>query len=122
MSTVTVLRVLLVEDESIVAMMVADLLEELGHVVAGAASTLEDAVVKAASLEFDVALLDLNLNGRQSKPVVAILQRRELPFVFTTGYGSAMTAELAEVPVLRKPFLIGDLQDVLQQAIKKEGR
>ena len=122
MSTVTVLRVLLVEDESIVAMMVADLLEELGHVVAGAASTLEDAVVKAASLEFDVALLDLNLNGRQSKLVVAILQRRELPFVFTTGYGSAMTAELAEVPVLRKPFLIGDLQDVLQQAIKKEGR
>jgi len=122
MSTVTVLRVLLVEDESIVAMMVADLLEELGHVVAGAASTLEDAVVKAASLEFDVALLDLNLNGRQSKLVVAILQRRELPFVFTTGYGSAMTAELAEVPVLRKPFLIGDLQDVLQQAIKREGR
>ena len=98
-------RVLVVEDETLVAMWVEDVLEEMGCVLAGSASRLDDALAKARVLSMDVALLDVNLAGEVSYPVAEVLRARRIPFVFATGYGSAgLPPGLQGVPVLSKPF------------------
>ena len=111
------LRVLLVEDEALVAMTIEDMLGELGATVVATAGRLEDALDKAGSLAFDVAILDINLHGRPSVPVAELLRQRGLPFIVATGYGDAMLPEpLRAVPVLAKPFQRGDLARVLAAA------
>jgi CheY-like chemotaxis protein len=99
------LRVLAVEDESLVAMMIEDFLEALGCAVAGTAARLEEALSMAAELDLDAAVLDVNLDGRPSYPVAETLRRRSVPFLFATGYGAAGVPEpLRDAPVLAKPF------------------
>lgn len=111
-------RVLVVEDESRIAMLIRDTLEDLGCEVVAVASRLQDALQKAASLEFDVALLDVNLNGEPSYPVANELAARGVPFVLATGYGSSkIPAELKQAPVLQKPFLRAELERVLLAAL-----
>lgn len=83
------LRVLLVEDEPIIAMTAEDMLSDLGVQVVEVAGTLADALRCAESDGFDVALLDVNLNGEDSTPVADRLRALGKPFLFTTGYGSA---------------------------------
>lgn len=112
------LRVLLVEDEAIIAMTAEDMLEELGCTIAATATTLEEAFACVAQREFDVALLDINLNGQQSLPVAAALKDKRAPFVFTTGYGAAGSGdEHADVPLVTKPYQIADLEDAIRQAL-----
>ena len=109
------LRVLVVEDEAMIAMMVEDFLEELGCVVAGSASRLEDALAKGHTMDVDVALLDVNLAGQVSYPVAEVLQARAVPFVFTTGYGqAALPAALQGAHVLPKPFTLIQLAEALR--------
>ena len=111
----TGLRVLVVEDEAVIAMLVEDSLVELGCEVVGSASRLGDALAKAQALEVDVALLDVNLAGRLSYPVAEMLQSRNVPFVFTTGYGqAALPAALQAAPVLSKPFTRKQLAEALR--------
>lgn len=111
-------RVLLVEDEAIIAMTAEDMLEELGCVLAGTASTLEDAFACVEERAFDVALLDINLNGQQSLPVAAVLTEKGTPFVFTTGYGAAGSgADYADVPLVTKPYQITDLGTAIGEAL-----
>ena len=111
-------RVLVIEDESLVTMILEDTLAEIGCEVAGLASRLRDAVQKAQSLSFDVAILDVNLNGEQTFPIAEILIDRGIPFVFATGYGSAsLPAPLQAVPVLQKPFEQRDLEIALCAAL-----
>jgi CheY-like chemotaxis protein len=110
-------RVLVVEDEMLVAMLVEDILEELGLEVAGICTHLDDALKRAASEEVDFVLLDVNLDGKRSFPVADILRARKIPFVFATGYGSkVLEADYADVPTLAKPFMFGDLKQALEKA------
>ncbi|HWE46731.1 MAG TPA: response regulator [Caulobacteraceae bacterium] len=99
------LRVLVVEDESLVAMLIDDVLGELNCVVAGVASNLKDGLDKAATLAFDIAILDVNLNGTAAYPIAELLTARGAPFVFSTGYGAVGVPEaFSAAPVLAKPF------------------
>jgi CheY-like chemotaxis protein len=111
-------RVLLVEDEAIIAMTAEDMLEELGCTVAATASNLQEAFACVEQHAFDVALLDINLNGQQSLPVAARLQEKGTPFVFTTGYGAAgSSAEYADVPLVTKPYQLADLEGGIRKAL-----
>ena len=98
-------RVLLVEDEAFIAMVVECYLEELGCDVVATASRLEDGLRKATDLQIDVALLDVNLAGKLSFPIAEMLSTRNIPFIFSTGYGfSALPHIFSGTPVLPKPF------------------
>ena len=98
-------RVLVVEDEALVAMLVEEYLDELGCQVVAVAPRLEDAQELARTLALDAAVLDVNLAGRLSYPVAEVLRARGVPFVFATGYGLAgLPDALRGVPVLSKPF------------------
>ena len=79
------LRVLLVEDEMLVALMVVDMLERLGHEVIGPATRLKQAIELAQREAFDLAILDVNLQGTESYPVTEVLVMRGIPFVFASG-------------------------------------
>ena len=81
--------VFLVEDEVMIRMMVADMLEELGHSVAAEAGEIGEAVKLAQSTEFDIAILDVNVNGKVITPVAELIASRNRPFIFATGYGSS---------------------------------
>jgi CheY-like chemotaxis protein len=82
-----------------------EFLRELGCETIGTAARLDDALHKAGTLALDAAVLDVNLAGKLSYPVAEALKDRGIPFVFTTGYGSAALPEaLQDTPVLKKPF------------------
>jgi DNA-binding response OmpR family regulator len=98
-------RILLVEDELLIAMMLEDVLRAEGCVILGPFSRVEPALKVARVEPLDAALLDVNLAGQRVDPIAKALVERKIPFVFTTGYGSAMLpAEHANRPTLAKPF------------------
>jgi CheY-like chemotaxis protein len=104
------LRILIVEDEMLVAMNIEDMLLDLGHEVAGIASRLAPALSLVEESAFDLALLDVNLAGEPSFPVAAALRERGIPFLFATGYGvRGLIDEFRTCPVLQKPFAEADL-------------
>ena len=108
-------RILVVEDELMIRMLLQDMLSDLGHTLAGEAGRIEEAVALAKQYEFDVAILDVNLNGQPILPVVEVLVARGLPFVFATGYGQRGVPEpYRQTPTLQKPFQL----DALAQAIE----
>ncbi|MFZ0608591.1 MAG: response regulator, partial [Xanthobacteraceae bacterium] len=80
-------RVLIVEDELMIRMLLEGMLTDLGHSVAAEAGTIEEALKLAKQAEFDVAVLDVNLNNRPITPVAEVLVERGVPFVFASGYG-----------------------------------
>lgn len=111
-------RVLVVEDEMLVAMNVEDILFELGAEVVGPAMRLETALEMARTEMFDVAMLDINLHGGRSYPVAEILQDRGVPFVFASGYGHPEDMQaFAEVTTLTKPYRNSDLESALAEAL-----
>src|SRR5450755_3793242 len=79
-------RVLVVEDEMIVAWLLQDMLADLGCVVVGPAASINEALVMIDAEAFDVAVLDVNLNGKMSYPIADVLASRGVPFLFSTGY------------------------------------
>lgn len=108
------LRIFVVEDEALVATWVEDILMDLGHEVAAVASRLPDGCEVARTGEFDLAILDVNLNGRPSYPIAEILSERGIPFAFATGYcGSGLDPAFKNVPTLAKPYTIDDVECVL---------
>jgi CheY-like chemotaxis protein len=111
------LRVLIVEDEALVGMALEDALEFLGIEVAGVAGTVDEALAKVESDDFDGAILDVQLHGKDILPVAESLERRGIPFVFATGYGKAGVPEkYRDAPVLQKPFMPAELKDILAKA------
>jgi len=112
----TGLRVLVVEDEMMVSMLIEDMLAELGCEVVGPASRLEEAMRLAHEANLDCAVLDVNLGGRPIFPLADLLRERGAPFAFATGYGDAGLREVDRgSPVLQKPFREGDLARVLRE-------
>ena len=108
------LRVLIVEDEMLVAMNLEDMVLELGHEVAGIASRLAPALALARDGAFDAAILDVNLSGEKSFPVADLLAQRGLPFLFATGYGiQGIEERYRSRTVLQKPFRLADLKAAL---------
>jgi CheY-like chemotaxis protein len=112
------LKILLVEDESLVAMLVEDALDALQCQVIGSASRMRNARELAGRDGFDLAILDINIGGEPVYPVAEVLARREIPFVFLTGYGAAGVAEpFRGRPILQKPFQLEELRKLLVQAL-----
>jgi CheY-like chemotaxis protein len=112
------LRVFVVEDEAMVSMLIEDTLADIGCSVAGTAARLDEAMIKAAALDFDLAILDVNLNGIRAYPLAEVLAKRGVPLVFATGYGAAgIPNELRHIPLLAKPFQQRDLERALAKAL-----
>jgi CheY-like chemotaxis protein len=110
-------RVLVVEDELMIRMLLQDMLDDLGHTLAGEAGRIDEALTLASQAEFDVAILDVNLNGEPISPVVEVLVRRGLPFVFATGYGQRGVPEpYRRTLTLQKPFQAEALAQAIEAA------
>jgi CheY-like chemotaxis protein len=100
-------------------MMVADMLEELGHTVAAEAGEISEAVKLAQSTEFDLAILDVNVNGKVITPVAELINARNRPFIFATGYGSSgLPEEYRDRPALQKPFQLETLAQLIDSTMK----
>jgi CheY-like chemotaxis protein len=116
-------RILVVEDELMIRMLLQDMLADLGHTLAGEAGRIDEAMALAKDGEFDVAILDVNLNGQPISPVVEILIARGLPFVFATGYGQRGVPEpYRQTPTLQKPFQVDALAQAIEAAAPTERR
>ena len=108
------LRVLVVEDEMMVSMLIEDMLSDMGCTVMGPASRLDEAMALAREVDIDCAVLDVNLGGQPIFPLADLLRERGRPFAFATGYGDAGLRDVDRgSPVLQKPFREGDLARVL---------
>jgi PAS domain S-box-containing protein len=97
-------RILLVEDEILVAMMMKDILSELGFAVIGPFSRLAEAMIAAVHEDIDAGIIDVNLGGEFVYPVADVLTARKIPFVFVTGYGvESIDGRFGHVPIVKKP-------------------
>lgn len=111
-------RVLLVEDEVMIAMMVEDMILELGMEVVGPAPNMKEALSLAKTTEFDVAILDVNVGGEVVFPVADLLRERGIPITFATGYGvSGLPSRYSDCASLPKPFTISSLAAALDVAL-----
>lgn len=112
------LRILVVEDEMTIALMIEDMLLELGHEVVDLAMRLPQAEDAARKANFDLAVLDVNLDGRKSFPVAEILAAHGIPYVFATGYGGGgLDIGYSSRPVLTKPFMVDDLKAAIDALV-----
>lgn len=115
-------RIFVVEDETLIAMLLEDMLDELGCEVAASATSLHDAIAHVSSGEpIDAAILDVELNDGKSWPVAAALIDRNVPFAFATGHGdlAELDPRFASTPILGKPFDLDSLRSVLTQLLAK---
>src|SRR5579883_689484 len=109
-------RVLVVEDEALIAMLMEDMLADLGCEVLTTVGQIDEALAVARSESFDFAFVDVNLNGVPSYPVAAALKERDIPFAFVTGYGAGGTDPAhGDVAVLQKPFRAQDLETIVRR-------
>lgn len=109
-------KILIVEDEALIAMLLEEMLADRNFQVAGVAATLEEGEQLAEELDIDAAILDVSLNGSYVFPVAEKLSERGIPFVFTTGYGEAgLPKQWSDRPVFTKPYDITELTEALAQ-------
>lgn len=107
-------KILIVEDDALLAMLLEDMLSELSYEVSGTAARLNEALTLADTLPFDAAILDVSLAGESSLPVAKRLQEQGKPFFFATGYGNLPDGVAAcGRGVLNKPFQLHQLQNAL---------
>jgi two-component SAPR family response regulator len=112
-------RVLIVEDEFLVATLIEDMLESAGCTILGPIPRVAEALDVVDHETCDVAVLDVNLGGDRIDPVADALDRRNVPFMFVTGYTeNALPGEFAERPRLCKPFKMGELLGTLCRLVK----
>lgn len=113
-SAMAIPRVLVVEDEYLIRMLLEDMLVDVGYTIAAAVGSIAEARQHAISDTFDVAILDVNLDGEDVFPVAEILAKRGLPFVFVTGYGEgSLPDSYRGRPALQKPFHAEQLKATL---------
>jgi len=113
--------ILLVEDEVLIRMMLVEMLEELGHKIVAEAGHIDEARSLAEIEKYDLAILDINLQGCNVQPVAEAVAARGLPFFFLSGYGSdGVPDQFKGTPTLRKPCAIDALKRVIDTTIKRE--
>ncbi len=102
-----------------IRMMVSDMLDELGYAIAAEAGDIDEAVRLVQCTEFDIAILDVNVNGKVISPVAEAVKLRGLPFIFATGYGSqGLPEKFRDQPALQKPFQMETLARAIEDALK----
>ena len=107
-------RILLIEDEVVIAMTAEDMLEEIGCEVVAQAANFDDAMQCALEGDFDLALVDINLNGVMSLPVAKVLREAGKPFIFTTGYGNVgLESDFSDATVVTKPYTMRTLSQAI---------
>lgn len=113
------LRILVVEDEAAISLLLEDMLIDFGCEVVGPAARLAAALDLAQRETFDLAILDVNVAGEAIYPVAEALDERKVPFVFSTGYGSAgIKDSYRDRPVVQKPFAQHELRQRLLHALR----
>jgi CheY-like chemotaxis protein len=111
-------KVLVVEDEMMIAMLIEDMLDEIGCKLVGPATNVPRALELIGKENVEIAVLDLNLDGQDTYAVADALQQMHIPFIFATGYGSTgLRKEYGNRPVLQKPFQAKDLEIALAQGL-----
>ena len=116
------LRVLIVEDETLVALLLEDMLADIGCTVIGSASTVNGALETLRQTAPGAVVLDINLGGEKSYPVAEALAQSGVPFVFATGYGDDRLKDpWQQRPVIQKPFGQDQLKQALATAVKAAG-
>jgi DNA-binding response OmpR family regulator len=112
-------RVLVVEDEYLVAILIEEILESAGCIVRGPIPRVPAALDAVDHEDYDAAVLDINLAGERITPVADALSHRKVPFLFVTGYGTnALPSEYAQRPYICKPFRLADLLGALSKLLK----
>jgi two-component SAPR family response regulator len=108
-------RILVVEDEMLIALMIEDAVQESGGEIVGPVATLEKALKLAEEGEFDAAILDVTIRGGKVYPVAEALLARGIPFVFASGYGDwAFPEGLRDKPRMIKPFTAAALEEQIR--------
>ena len=110
-------RVLIVEDEMLIAMMLKDQVTRLGYRVIGPASRVERAVRLIENEEIEAALLDVNVAGEKVDPVAQELRHRGIPFAFVSGYASWIAKDFADRPCVAKPIQVHQLARALRHVL-----
>lgn len=112
-------RILIVEDEPLLAIHLEDLLTDLGHRVIAIATRIDRALVLPRESEIDIAILDVNVAGSQSFGTADVLRERGIPFVFATGYGAEGLVEgYRQEPILQKPYEPDELERAIALAFR----
>lgn len=115
------LRILIAEDDDIQALALEDELREAGHEVVAITNTLSDTILFLAANPVDVVVLDLELRGQMTFPVLDVAQRRGIPQIVTTGHDPSALKELPGVRVIEKPFSASDLLEIIATLTRLSG-
>jgi DNA-binding response OmpR family regulator len=111
-------RVLIVEDEPLVAELLEDMLRDAGYEIAACVGALDKALTALETVSCDFAILDINLRGKSTEPVAALLRARSVPFLFVSGYGNTqLSQEFLDAPLLAKPFRDEQLISAIRAAL-----
>lgn len=111
-------RILIVEDQVLVSMIIEDMIVDSGSEVVGPAAKLDHALTLALQADIDVGILDINVGGLVVFPVADVLRYRGIPFIFSTGYDAgALPMRFQGCPTLFKPFSYKNLIDMLQKVL-----
>ena len=109
--------ILIVEDEPLIAMMLEDFLDSLGHRVRGTCDTVRGALAEVEKGGFDLAILDVNLKGENVWPVASALRERKVPCVIATGgHVDPPPAEFNDAPVIEKPYTVDRVTPAIEAA------
>ena len=110
--------ILIVEDEPLIAMMLEDFLDSLGHKVQGTCDTVQCALAEEEKGGFDLAILDVTLKGENVWPVAAALRERKVPFVIATGgHVDPPPPEFNDAPVIEKPYTVDRVTPAIEAAL-----
>ncbi|HMF25784.1 MAG TPA: response regulator [Pseudolabrys sp.] len=110
-------RILIIEDEPLIALMIEEIVEGLGYGVSGTARTMAMASQEFAKRNYDVVLLDINMGGRYHAETADHLLGWGVPFAFVTGYDYLVEPRHQDIPVLQKPFEPEDLRILLKDLV-----
>ena len=115
-------RILVVEDDLAIAVLIEEVLQDAGCIVVGPVAKLDDALQLASEEALDAAILDITIRGGKVFPVVGHLQARGVPFALASGYGDwALPEALRNQPRLVKPFTAGDLRAQVRSLCEARG-
>jgi len=112
--------ILIVEDEPLIAMMLEDFIESLGHGVRGPCESVTEALAMVEGDGFDLAILDVNLKGESVWPVATALRERGIPFVLASGgHVEPPPVEFADTPMIEKPYTIDRVAPMIDAALAR---